>query len=346
MPNGQPFPGDPRGVLQRVIADAEQMGLLINIGPELEFFLFKQADGAIMPLRPHDQASYFDVPNDDVARFWRQVVSTLTAFGITVEAMHHEVAIGQHEIDFRYSDALRTADNAVTFRVAVKTVAQRNGYYASFMPKPIRGSNGSGMHVHQSLMYKATNTNAFADPGDPHGVSKIAKHFIAGQLAHARGMCAIVAPLVNSYKRLVPGYEAPVYISWGRINRSALIRVPRAYSAEATRIELRSPDPSCNPYLAFTAMLAAGLDGIRRELPAPDATDENLYLRRAQDEQRADHLPTSLHEAVDEFEKDQVIRDALGPHIAERFINAKRLEWEDYRQDVSDWELNKYLPVH
>jgi glutamine synthetase len=346
-PNGQPFPGDPRAILMQMLAETEKMGMTFHTGPELEFFLFKPAaDGTLVPSVLPDQSSYFDVPNDAVASFWRQVVSTLSAFGITVEAMHHEVATGQHEIDFRYSEALRTADNAVTFRVAVKTVAQRRGYYASFMPKPIRGVNGSGMHVHQSLMYKSNGRNAFADPGDPHGLSEIAKHFIAGQLSHARGMCAILSPLVNSYKRLVPGYEAPVYISWGRINRSALIRVPRAQSVESTRIELRSPDPSCNPYLAFTAMLAAGLDGIRRELTIPEAIDENLYLRRAQAERDLTHLPTSLEEAVNEFEQDQVIREAIGQHIAERFINAKRQEWEEYRQEVTSWEVAKYLPIH
>lgn len=347
LPNGQPFPGDPRGVLMRVLAEADQMGLSFNVGPELEFFLFRlAADGALLPLTPHDPSSYFDVPNDSVSRFWRQVVGTLSAFGITVEAMHHEVAPGQHEIDFRYSDALRTADNAVTFRVAVKNVAQRNGYYASFMPKPMRGVNGSGMHVHQSLMYKATSTNAFADPGDPHGLSETAKHFIAGQLAHARGMCAVVAPLVNSYKRLVPGYEAPVYVSWGRINRSALIRVPRANDLQSTRIELRCPDPSCNPYLAFSVMLAAGLDGIRRKLTIPDATDENLFRPRNPDDRRLESLPGSLEEALTELERDQVIRDALGLHVTERFINAKRLEWEEFRQEVTTWELTKYLPLH
>ena len=346
-PNGQPFPGDPRAVLMQMLAEAEKMGMTFQTGPELEFFLFKPAaDGSLAPPTPHDQSSYFDVPNDTVASFWRQVVSTLSAFGITVEAMHHEVATGQHEIDFRYSDALRTADNAVTFRVAVKTVAQRKGYYASFMPKPIRGVSGSGMHVHQSMLYKTNNRNAFADPGDPHGLSEVAKHFIAGQLTHARGMCAILAPLVNSYKRLVPGFEAPIFISWGRINRSALIRVPRAHDVESTRIELRCPDPSCNPYLAFTAMLAAGLDGIKRKLTIPDATDENLYLRRAQDDSNFVHLPGSLEEAIDEFARDQVIREALGQHISERFINAKRLEWEEYRQEVTNWEIAKYLPNH
>jgi glutamine synthetase len=256
------------------------------------------------------------------------------------------VATGQHEIDFRYSDALHTADNAVTFRVALKTIAQQNGLYATFMPKPIRGVSGNGMHVHQSLTYKANGSNAFADPGDPHGLSQIAKHFIAGQLAHARGMCAILAPLVNSYKRLVPGYEAPVYISWARINRSALIRVPRAHELDSTRIELRCPDPSCNPYLAFAVMLAAGLDGIRRELPVPEATDENLYLIDNPRRASLRTLPESLIEALEELDQDDVIRDALGAHTYERFVSAKKLEWDEYRLEVTDWELNKYLPIY
>jgi glutamine synthetase len=343
-PNGQPFLGDPRGVLSRMLAEAEKMGLTYQTGPELEFFLFKpHSDGSVIPPIPHDNAGYFDVPTDLATGLRRRMVGVLAAFGIDVEAMHHEVATGQHEIDFRYSDALRTADNAVTFRVAIKMIAQQNGLHATFLPKPIRGISGSGMHVHQSLAYKANGSNAFADPGDPHGLSKIAKHFIAGQLAHARGMCAILAPLVNSYKRLVVGYEAPVFISWARINRSALIRVPRAHEVASTRIELRCPDPSCNPYLAFTVMLAAGLDGIRRELPVPDATDEDLYL--LDDRRRAGllSLPGSLEEALRELEEDDVIRDALGAHSYERFMHAKKLEWEDYRFEVTSWELNKYL---
>ena len=348
-PNGQPFLGDPRAVLSRVMADAEKMGLSFNTGPELEFFLLKPGpDGNLIPPVPQDSAGYFDVPTDMATGLRRQMVATLAAFGIEVEAMHHEVAIGQHEIDFRYSGARTTADNAVTFRVALKIIAQQNGLYATFLPKPIRGINGSGMHVHQSLSYKANGRNAFADPGDPHGLSQIAKHFIAGQLAHARGMCAVLAPLVNSYKRLVPGYEAPVYISWGRINRSALIRVPRAHEIESTRIELRCPDPSCNPYLAFAVMLAAGLDGIRRELPAPEAAEENLYLMdtKRRDEIALKLLPGSLDEALEEIDKDEVIREALGAHIYERFASAKRLEWDDYRLEVTDWELNKYLPIY
>jgi glutamine synthetase len=346
-PNKQPFMGDPRAVLARMLAEVEKIGLVYNTGPELEFFLIKpHSDGSLFPIVPQDSASYFDIPTDMAAGLRRQMVSTLAAFGIVVEALHHEVATGQHEIDFRYADALKTADNAVTFRVALKIVAQQNGLYATFMPKPIRGISGSGMHVHQSLAYKETGANAFADPGDPHGLSKTAKQFIAGQLAHARGMCAVLAPLVNSYKRLVAGYEAPVNISWGRINRSALIRVPRAHRLESTRTELRCPDPSCNPYLAFTVMLAAGLDGIRRDLPAPEASDENLYLQNNPALRSPNLLPGSLEEALEDFEQDEVIREALGPHICERFVSAKRQEWEDYRLEVTQWELSKYLPIY
>jgi glutamine synthetase len=266
-----------------------------------------------------------------------------SAFGIQVEAMHHEVATGQHEIDFRYSNALATADNAVTFRVALKVIAQLNGLYCTFLPKPIQGMAGSGMHVHQSLMYGANNQNAFADPGDPHGLFMIAKQFAAGQLAHARGMCAILAPLVNSYKRLVAGYEAPVFVSWERINRSALIRVPRASAIESTRLELRCPDPSCNPYLAFAVMLAAGLDGIRRKLAIPEATDENLYALDNQRRLKLEILPESLDEALDVLEQDEVICKALGAHIFDHFVCAKRQEWDEYRLQVTLWELNKYL---
>jgi len=347
-PDGQPFLGDPRAVLTRVIAEAEKMGFIYNTGPELEFFLLKPSpDGRLIPPRPQDSAGYFDQPLDMVATsLWRQITDALSAFDIETEAMHHEVATGQHEIDFRYSNALKTADNAVTFRVLVKILAEQKGLYATFMPKPMRGLSGSGMHVHQSLSYKANGSNAFTDPGDSHGLSKIAKHFIAGQLAHARGMTAILAPLVNSYKRLVLGYEAPVYISWGRINRSALIRIPRAHSHESTRIELRCTDPSCNPYLAFAVMLAAGLDGIRKELTVPEATEENVYLlANTQNKTSGNLLPESLDEAIDELEKDPVIKAALGTHLFERFINAKRLEWEDYRLEVTPWELDKYLPI-
>jgi glutamine synthetase len=344
-PDGQPFLGDPRAVLRRMLAEADKMGFLYETGPELEFFLLRpNPDGSLLPPIPHDSASYFDAPSDMAAGLRRQMASTLELLGLQVEAMHHEGAPGQHEIDFRYSGALSTADSAVTLRVALKVIAQQNGLYCTFLPKPIRGINGSGMHVHQSLSYTATGKNAFADPGDVHGLSKIAKHFIAGQLAHARGMCVVLAPLVNSYKRLVAGYEAPVYISWARINRSALIRVPRATLPESTRLELRCPDPSCNPYLAFAVMLAAGLDGIRRELPVPDATEENIYLLSDQGQSKASVLPNSLSQALNALEDDEVIQDALGAHTLERFISAKRQECEEYRLVVSDWELEKYLP--
>ena len=344
-PDGQAFLGDPRAVLKRAIAEAEQMGFRYNTGPELEFFLLKpNADGSLIPPAPHDSASYFDAPSDMASGLRRQMAAALESFGIRVEAMHHEGAHGQQEIDFRYSDALTTADSAVTLRVALKIIARQNGLYCTFLPKPIRGINGSGMHVHQSLAYLQTGKNAFADSGDAHGLSKIAKHFIAGQLAHARGMCAILAPLVNSYKRLVAGYEAPVYLSWARINRSALIRVPRATSSETTRIELRNPDPSCNPYLAFAVMLSAGLDGIRRELPIPDATDENIYLLDNLNKGALAVLPGSLNQALNAMEQDEVVREALGAHTFERFISAKRLEWEDFRLEVTNWELEKYLP--
>ncbi len=346
-PNGQPFIGDPRGVLQRVIDQAEQMGFVYNIGPELEFFLLKpNLDGGLIPPIPQDFTSYFEQPTDEAGSLWREMTTVLESFGITVEAMHAEVAHGQHEIDFRYSEALQTADNAVTFRIALKTIARKYGLHATFLPKPLRGMSGSGMHVHQSLTYKATGKNAFTDPGDSYGLSNIAQHFIAGQLAHAKGMCAVLAPLVNSYKRLVPGYEAPVYISWGRINRSALIRVPRAHTDEATRLELRCPDPSCNPYLAFAVMLAAGLDGIRRELLLPPASEENLYLLENSSDAGLNLLPGSLEQALQELEKDSIVRDALGPHVYERFSQGKQAEWNDYRLEVTDWELHKYLNMY
>ncbi len=346
-PDGQPFSGDPRSILRRVIEQAAQMGFRYNTGPELEFFLLKpNADGSLIPPAPHDSASYFDAPSDMASGLRRQMTAVLEALGLQVEAMHHEGAPGQHEIDFRYSDALTTADSAVTLRVALKVIAQKNGLYCTFLPKPLRGINGSGMHVHQSLSYLKNGKNAFSDPGDPHGLSKIAKHFIAGQLAHARGMCAILAPLVNSYKRLVAGYEAPVYISWARINRSALIRVPRASGSDSARLELRCPDPSCNPYLAFAVMLAAGLDGIRRELPAPEATEENIYLPDKAYKSPLELLPNSLNQALKALEEDHIVRDALGAHTHEVFINAKRAEYEDYRLEVTDWELKKYLSTY
>jgi glutamine synthetase len=275
------------------------------------------------------------------------MVTALGAFGISVEALHHEVAVGQHEIDFKYDRALRTADNAVTLRLTLKAIAQRNGLYASFMPKPVPGINGNGMHTHQSLWHQSAN--AFADPQDEYGLSQVAKHFIAGQLSHAREMSAIIAPLVNSYKRLVPGYEAPVYLSWARTNRSALIRIPKVSPGRvstATRIELRCPDPSANPYLAFAVMLRAGLDGVKHEIPAPAAYEEDLYHLDEAALARLTAMPGSLGEAIEELKSSELVKATLGDHLFERYVEAKRQEWDEYRISVSEWELERYLPVY
>ncbi len=349
-PRGESFHGAPRHILDLVMKEAEEMGFIYNTGPEPEFFLFQRdREGKPAPL-PHDQAGYFDVSTDMARNIRRQMVNALHAFDITVEAAHHEVAIGQHEIDFRYADALTTADRLVTLRVVLKAIAQLNGLYATFMPKPLSGINGSGMHVHQSLIYKDSGENAFVDVDNEYGLSEIALHFIAGQLAHAGGICAIVAPLVNSYKRLVPGFEAPVYVSWARVNRSALIRVPRVSHGrvQATRLELRFPDPSCNPYLAFAVMLAAGLDGIRKGLTPPAPTEENLYqLSEAHMRERGmQTLPASLGDALKALRDDEVVQRALGPHIYQRFLKAKQEEWNAYRRHVSQWELDRYLGVY
>ncbi|MFN3372561.1 MAG: type I glutamate--ammonia ligase [Chloroflexus sp.] len=344
-PDGKPFAGDPRNVLSQMLDQAAAAGYRFMVAPELEFFLFKtDPNGRI--LEPHDKAGYFDVSTDLATHIRRQMARTLQAMGITVEAVHHEVAPGQHEIDLRYADALRSADHLVTARVALKAVAQLNGLHATFMPKPMANVNGSGMHVHQSLLDVESGKNLFADPDDPYGLSPLARHFIAGLLAHARGMCVLLAPLVNSYKRLVPGFEAPVHISWGRTNRSALVRVPRITAGryQATRIELRCPDPACNPYLAYAAMLAAGLDGIKRKLPLRDAAEEDLFHVDPRARGLAT-LPTSLGAALDALREDEVILEAIGPSVAERFLDAKQQEWESYRAYVSQWEIDRYLAI-
>lgn len=348
-PEGEPFPGDPRQVLRRALREAEALGYRFNTGPELEFFLLQLAPDGTVSLSPHDEGGYFDLSTDLASQVRKEMVNALEALGITVETSHHEVASGQHEIDFQYDDALRTADNAVTFRYTLKAVARKFGLHATFMPKPIYGINGSGMHTHMSLADVGSGRNLFADPNDEYGLSDLAKRFAAGVLQHARGMSAILAPLVNSYKRLVPGYEAPVYVSWARVNRSALIRVPKisAGKPQSARIELRCPDPSCNPYLAFAVMLRAGLDGVKRDLPVPAPVEENLYEFDAAMLARhnVQMLPGSLREALDELERDELVRDTLGPHVYERFIEAKRLEWEDYRLRVSSWEIDRYLEI-
>jgi glutamine synthetase len=346
-PDGRPFAGDPRYVLRRAVEEAANMGLAYQVSPEVEFFLFRTDAEGRPALVPHDAAGYFDATTDAATHVRRRMVRALTAFGIEVEQTHHEGALGQHEIDLRHAPALRTADHTVTLRSTLKAVAQGLNLYASFMPKPIAGMNGSGMHVHQSLTDLKGGRSLFFDANDPYGLSKTARHFIAGLLAHAKGMIAVLAPLVNSYKRLVPGYEAPVYLMWGRMNRAALIRVPRISAArpQTTRIELRCPDPSCNPYLAYAVMLHAGLDGIRRELPLPAPVEEDLF----QVDPRArqfEVLPSSLGEALDALQRDEVVAAALGPHVLERFVEAKSREWEAYSSFVSQWELERYLAVY
>jgi glutamine synthetase len=347
-PNGELFAGDPRATLRRALDEARAMGFQYHVGPELEFFLFNRHGGAISPL-PHDRASYFDYSADQAAHVRRQMIDALQAMGVVVESAHHEVAAGQHEVDLRYADALETADNVVTVKYTLKAIAQAHDLYATFLPKPIYGINGSGMHCHQSLA-DLQGRNLFADPSDEYGLSEIARSFIAGQLEHARGMCAVLSPLVNSYKRLVAGYEAPVYISWARVNRSALIRVPKVSPGreDSTRLELRCPDPACNPYLAFAVMLKAGLDGIRRELPLPEPVEENIFqfdeaeLRR----RNIGILPSTLGEAIEALLADSVVQDALGDHILERFVEAKRLEWDSFRTYVTQWELDRYFEVY
>lgn len=348
MPDGKPFDGDPRYILKKAIAEAREMGFMYNTGPELEFFLFKTNGNGEPTTQPHDAAGYFDYAPRDLATNVRQDIAlALEKFGIVVEMSHHEVAVGQHEIDFKYSDALTTADNAITFKYTVKSIAHNNGLYASFMPKPVFGINGSGMHVHQSLFDIKAGKNAFFDMNDRYKLSAIAKHFVAGQLEHVRGMSAVLAPTVNSYKRLVPGYEAPVYICWGQTNRSALIRIPR-YSKgreESTRAELRCPDPSCNPYLALAVMLRAGLDGIKRKLQLGAPVEENVY--EFNEEKRASEniktLPHTLFGAVEEMKKDKVVEETLGKHLYPIYVRSKIAEWDEFRIQVTKWEIDKYL---
>lgn len=345
-PTGEPFEGDPRFVLKRVLKEAAAMGFTVNAGPEAEFFLLRR-DGEGRPTTvTHDAAGYFDMsPSDSGEDVRRDIVATLEAMGFEVEASHHEVATGQHEIDFRYADALTTADRIMTFKFVTRTIAQQHGLHATFMPKPIYGINGSGMHTHMSL--SKDGKNAFADPEGELGLSPTAHQFIAGLLAHARGFTAVTNPLVNSYKRLVPGFEAPVYIAWSAKNRSALIRVPAA-GGPASRIELRSPDPSCNPYLAFAAIISAGLDGVKNGMVPPAPVQQNIY--HMTDEERTalgiSSLPGSLAEALENFLNDAVIVDALGSHVVDAFAQAKKAEWDAYRTQVHQWELDEYLATY
>ena len=342
-PDGTPFIGDPRGALKRVLKKAADMGYSFNVGPELEFFLFETDEQGKPTTRTGDEAGYFDLgPLDHGESTRREICMALEAMGFEIEASHHEVAAGQHEIDFKYADALTTADRIMTFKLAVKSISQKNGLHATFMPKPVFGINGSGMHTNMSLF--KDGRNVFFDESDPRKLSKIAYSFIAGILAHVKGMAAITNPLVNSYKRLVPGYEAPCYLAWSASNRSALIRIPAA-RGQATRVELRCPDPACNPYLTLAVCLAAGLDGIEKGMTPPEETTENIFAMDA--ETRAakgiDSLPGSLSESVDAMEKDAVVAEALGRHIFDYYTAGKRREWDDYRTAVSDWEIAKYI---
>jgi glutamine synthetase len=342
-PDGTAFDGDPRGTLKRIIARAADMGFTMNAGMEAEFFLFRRGPNGEASTTTHDVGGYFDLAPADLGEDARRaMVDVLEQLGFEVEASHHEVAHGQHEIDFRYADALRTADNIATFRFVVKHVAQQFGLMASFMPKPFYGQNGSGMHTHQSLF--RGRENAFYEPSAEWELSRTALHYIGGLLRHARGMCAITNPLVNSYKRLVPGYEAPVNVAWSMRNRSPLIRVPDRRGV-GTRVEQRMPDPAANPYLALAVMLAAGLDGVATEADWREPVNENIWemSHRERRRLRIDDLPHDLNEALDELEKSDVVREALGPHITRHFIEAKRQEWREYITQVSAWELEEYL---
>ncbi len=349
-PDGRPFEGDPRGVLKRLRARISERGWTFNVGPEPEFFLFKrvEANGKNVHPVPHDVGGYFDFsPSDEAVRVRTELMDALNRMGLEIEVGHHEVALGQHEIDFRFADVLRAADNVLTLKYTVKAIAAKHELVASFMPKPIYGINGSGMHCHQSL-FDAQGNNLFFDEQDEFKLSKIAYGFIAGQLKHARALAAVVSPTVNSYKRLVPGYEAPVYIGWAQINRSALIRIPRYNEGrpKSVRAELRFPDPSSNPYLAFAAMLAAALDGIEKKMNPP-APLNNVNLYHLTKEERAKmgvgELPGSLAEALNELDKDEVLKTALGATIYEAFTRAKWEEWDDYRLHVTDYEVERYL---
>lgn len=347
-PGGTPFEGDPRSLLKKALADLRQEGFVYNTGPELEFFLIKNNSETPGKLSPHDEGGYFDYsPIDEAIDVRRQATFELQQMGFDIEMGHHEVAPGQHEIDFKFEDALRSADNATTFKTIIKLVARAHGLQATFMPKPFFGQNGSGMHVHQSLFHAEKGVNAFFDPRDKYHLSEIGYHFLAGQLKFVREMCCILAPTVNSYKRLVPGYEAPVYICWASRNRSALIRVPEYFpgNEKATRFELRCPDSSCNPYLAFTVMLRAGLEGVRQKIEPPSPVEEDVF--EFDDKKLAKFyiktLPGSLGESLDEMRRSKFVRSVLGDYLFEKFIEAKRQEWDENRLQVTEWEIEHYL---
>ena len=343
-PDGKPFEGDPRWILKKTIKEANEMGYRFDVGPECEFFLFHTDDNGLPTTLSHEKAGYFDLgPNDLGENIRRDMVLTLEDMGFEIEASHHEVAPAQHEIDFKYDEALKTADNIQTFKMTVKTIAKRHGLYATFMPKPKFGISGSGMHINMSLATEE-GKNIFADENGKIGLSDDAYHFIAGIMKHARGMSAITNPLVNLYKRLVPGYEAPVYIAWSAKNRSPLIRIP-ASRGNGTRVELRNPDPTANPYLVLALCLAAGLDGIKNKIEVPKSVDCNIYEMTPGERRAAgiENMPADLKEAVDCLVADEFLCSVLGEHITTKYVEAKMKEWENYTTRVSQWEIDEYL---
>ncbi|MFC0214715.1 type I glutamate--ammonia ligase [Paenibacillus chartarius] len=347
MPDGRPFPGDPRGILKRALTEAEEMGFTsFNVGPEPEFFLFKTDEKGNPTSELNDQGGYFDLaPTDLGENCRRDIVLTLEEMGFEIEASHHEVAPGQHEIDFKYESAITAADQIQTFKLVVKTIARQHGLHATFMPKPLFGMNGSGMHCHQSLF--TGNENAFYDESDKLGLSATARQYMAGILRHARALAAITNPTVNSYKRLVPGYEAPCYVAWSASNRSPMIRIP-ASRGLSTRIEVRNPDPAANPYLALAVMLAAGLDGIRNKMQLPPPTDRNIYVmtEEEREEQGIPSLPLNLKGALEELLRDDVLCDCLGEHALSHFYELKEIEWDMYRTQVHQWERDQYMTLY
>ena len=342
-PDGTPFEGDPRYVLKRVLAEAEELGYTMQVGPECEFFLFETDENGYATTKTQDKAGYFDLaPTDLGENVRRDMTLALEDMGFEIEASHHEVAEGQNEIDFKYGDALTTADRIMTFKLVVKSIAQRYGLFASFMPKPIFGINGSGMHINMSLF--KDGKNIFVNEKDTNGLSKVAYNFIAGLLKNIKGIAAVTNPLVNSYKRLVPGYEAPVYMAWSCKNRTSLIRVPAARGS-GTRIELRCPDPSANPYLVLACLLKAGLEGIKENLQAPSEVEANIF-KMSDEERKAqgiDNLPNNLYEAINYMKESDIAKEALGEHIFNNYVETKYDEWDDYRVHVHDWEIDNYL---
>jgi len=347
LPDGTPYVGCPRITLKKAMAEAEKMGFTMNIGTEAEFFLFEKAEDGSCTTVTNDVAGYFDLdPEDKGSNCRREIIETLEDMGFEVEASHHEVAEGQHEVNFKYADALTACDNTVTFKWVVKAIANKYGLHATFMPKPIFGINGSGMHTNQSL-FNTDGSNAFEDTSDPSGLSKTAYQYIAGIIKNARGFSAITNPLVNSYKRLVPGYEAPVYVAWSASNRSALVRIP-ASRGLGTRVEVRCPDPTCNPYLAIAMQLNSGLDGVKNDMTPPASVDINIFAMTPaeKDEAGIASMPASLKEAMDELKANPIAKETLGDHIFEKYCEIKDAEWDDFRTAVTCWELDKYLDLY